>query len=260
MPFSPSGSPRSIQSAALCEATGSIVARGLGRAYRHSVLPVSASASWRQGQALAAAASRHGTFSTWFISAVINPRLEEVGPVTAAAWLSSNTGQQQRIARLVVSGCFGTVAARIRRYWAFASRPTPTTPRSAAIRICQDLLEEGAPPGHPRPQGEQMPDQPPTSLRLLMVGDGRARAEWRESWRAGAQRAGGLSVGADWRVVCAHEWGAFAQLDWPAIAGADCGGRPACSMQLPAHSPMVYAMRRLARAAAPRSGGWVRCD
>ena len=86
--------------------------------------------------------------------------LEEV----AAYWeqvVALNTWQQHRIARLVVTKLFGTVTGKRLAVLGFAyglrptasTRPIPTTPRvaagfsagvSPAIRICRDLLEEGA--------------------------------------------------------------------------------------------------------------------
>ena len=54
-----------------------------------------------------------------------------------------NTWQQHRIARLVVQKLFGTVTGKRLGILVLLLRPTPTTPRGAAIRICRDLLEEG---------------------------------------------------------------------------------------------------------------------
>ena len=82
----------------------------------------------------------------------------------AAYWqqvVSLNTWQQHRIARLVVTKLFGTVTGKRLAVLGLAygirptasTRPIPTTPRvaagfsagvSPAIRICRDLLEEGA--------------------------------------------------------------------------------------------------------------------
>jgi UDPglucose 6-dehydrogenase len=82
----------------------------------------------------------------------------------AATWeqvVELNTWQQHRLARLVVNSLFGTVTGKRIGVLGFAyglrptasTRPTPTTPRiaagfsagvSPAIRICRDLLEEGA--------------------------------------------------------------------------------------------------------------------
>ena len=70
--------------------------------------------------------------------------LEEV----AAYWeqvVTLNHWQQQRIARLVISKLFGTVSGKRIGVLGFAFKAnTNDTRESPAIRICRDLLEEGA--------------------------------------------------------------------------------------------------------------------
>jgi UDPglucose 6-dehydrogenase len=70
--------------------------------------------------------------------------LEEV----AAYWeqvVTLNTWQQHRIAKLVVTRLFGTVSAKRIGLLGFAFKAdTNDTRESPAIRICRDLLEEGA--------------------------------------------------------------------------------------------------------------------
>ena len=56
-----------------------------------------------------------------------------------------NTWQQHRIARLVVQKLFGTVTGKRLAILGFAFKADTNDTREApAIRICQDLLEEGA--------------------------------------------------------------------------------------------------------------------
>jgi UDPglucose 6-dehydrogenase len=66
----------------------------------------------------------------------------------AAYWeqvVTLNTWQQQRIARLVVNRLFGTVTGKRIGVLGFAFKAqTNDTRESPAIRICRDLLEEGA--------------------------------------------------------------------------------------------------------------------
>jgi UDPglucose 6-dehydrogenase len=66
----------------------------------------------------------------------------------AAYWqqvVELNTWQQHRIARLVVQRLFGTVTAKRLAVFGFAFKADTNDTREApAIRICRDLLEEGA--------------------------------------------------------------------------------------------------------------------
>jgi UDP-N-acetyl-D-mannosaminuronate dehydrogenase len=66
----------------------------------------------------------------------------------AAYWqsvLELNSWQQHRIARLVVQRLFGTVTGKRLAILGFAFKADTNDTREApAIRICQDLLEEGA--------------------------------------------------------------------------------------------------------------------
>ena len=56
-----------------------------------------------------------------------------------------NTWQQHRIARLVVGKLFGTVTGKRLAILGFAFKADTNDTREApAIRICRDLLEEGA--------------------------------------------------------------------------------------------------------------------
>ena len=66
----------------------------------------------------------------------------------AAYWQSVvdlNTWQQHRIARLVVNNLFGTVTGKRLAVLGFAFKADTNDTREApAIRLCRDLLEEGA--------------------------------------------------------------------------------------------------------------------
>jgi len=142
--------------------------------------------------------------------------LEEV----AAYWeqvVALNAWQQHRIARLVVTKLFGTVTGKRLAVLGFAFKAdTNDTRESPAIRICRDLLEEGAQLaivdpkvaevqiakdlGH-APRGQDLSAQ-------RSVGSG--------CWQL-ASSAEEAAAGAD-AVLLLTEWAEFASLNWQAIA------------------------------------------
>ena len=133
--------------------------------------------------------------------------LEEV----AAYWesvVTLNTWQQHRIARLVVNRLFGTVSGKRIGVLGFAFKAdTNDTRESPAIRICRDLLEEGA--------VLQIVD-PKVSERQMAMELGQEPGEGDGSWRAVpdvVQAAGGADA-----LVLLTEWQQFAALDWQAVA------------------------------------------
>jgi UDPglucose 6-dehydrogenase len=133
--------------------------------------------------------------------------LEEV----AAYWeqvVTLNHWQQQRIARLVINKLFGTVSGKRIGVLGFAFKAdTNDTRESPAIRICKDLLEEGA--------ILQILD-PKVSERQMALDLGQPAGSGDGSWQqlADVQQA---AAGAD-ALLLLTEWQQFAQIDWPAVA------------------------------------------
>jgi UDPglucose 6-dehydrogenase len=129
----------------------------------------------------------------------------------AAYWQSVvelNTWQQQRIARLVVNRLFGTVSGKRLGVLGFAFKAdTNDTRESPAIRICRDLLEEGA--------ILQIVD-PKVSERQLALDLGQPAGAGSGSWQQVAEVQQAAS-GAD-ALLLLTEWQLFAQIDWPAVA------------------------------------------
>ncbi|MBM5793509.1 MAG: nucleotide sugar dehydrogenase [Cyanobacteria bacterium K_DeepCast_0m_m1_088] len=127
----------------------------------------------------------------------------------AAYWQSVvelNGWQQHRIARLVVQRLFGTVTGKRLAVLGFAFKADTNDTREApAIRICQDLLEEGADLAiyDPKVPAYQMADD------LGPVGaDG--------VWQAVGSPLEAVA-GAD-AVLILTEWASFADLDWQQLA------------------------------------------
>ena len=142
--------------------------------------------------------------------------LEEV----AGYWeqvVALNTWQQHRIARLAVTKLFGTVTGKRLAVFGFAFKAdTNDTRESPAIRICRDLLEEGAQlmivdpkvsDGQIARDLDQAPI-PPEGNPISSAGVG--------GWQM-AQSAVEAASGAD-AVLLLTEWADFASLDWQAIA------------------------------------------
>jgi len=167
--------------------------------------------------------------------------LEEV----AAYWeqvVALNTWQQHRIARLVVTKLFGTVTGKRLAVLGFAFKAdTNDTRESPAIRICQDLLEEGAElvivdPKVPEAQIAkdlaQAPRREDASARISDGGGG---------WQM-ASSAVAAAEGAD-AVLLLTEWAEFGDLDWQAIGAV---------MRQPA---WLFDARATADAGAARAAG-----
>jgi UDPglucose 6-dehydrogenase len=142
--------------------------------------------------------------------------LEEV----AAYWeqvVALNTWQQHRIARLVVTKLFGTVTGKRLAVLGFAFKAdTNDTRESPAIRICRDLLEEGAElvivdPKVPAAQIAKDLGQAPSAQ--ASDGGGGAQGGWQL-----ASSALEAATGAD-AVLLLTEWAEFGDLDWGGIAG-----------------------------------------
>jgi len=149
-----------------------------------------------------------------------------------------NRWQQQRIARLVITKLFGTVSGKRIGVLGFAFKAdTNDTRESPAIRICQELLDEGA--------ILQIVD-PKVSERQITLDLGRPAGEGEGSWQqvSTVQQA---AAGAD-ALLLLTEWQQFAQIDWPAVAAL---------MRRPA---WLFDARAKADASAARAAGlqvWV---
>lgn len=133
----------------------------------------------------------------------------------AAYWQSVvelNAWQQHRIARLVVQGLFGTVTGKRIAVLGFAFKANTNDTREApAIRICQDLLEEGSQlaiydPKVPKAQIEAdlgcSPVEP--SADSYLCGEG--------TWHSATSPKEAVSH-AD-AVLILNEWSHFTDLNW----------------------------------------------
>jgi len=152
----------------------------------------------------------------------------------AAYWQSVvelNGWQQHRIARLVVQRLFGTVTGKRLAMLGFAFKADTNDTREApAIRICQDLLEEGA----------QLAIYDPKVPAAQMAEDlGLAGQEG--VWEAVGSPLEAVA-GAD-AVLILTEWASFAGLDWPQLAAP---------MRKPA---WLFDARSIADLAAARAAG-----
>ena len=137
----------------------------------------------------------------------------------AAYWESVvrlNNWQQHRISALVVRQLFGTVTGKRIAVLGFAFKAdTNDTRETPAIRICGDLLEEGAQLAiyDPKVSAAQMASdlgQPAAAVGHGLSGEG--------VWQTVASPADAVA-GAD-AVLVLTEWQQFSQLDWPALASA----------------------------------------
>ena len=125
-----------------------------------------------------------------------------------------NTWQQHRIARLVVEKLFGTVTGKRLAVLGFAFKADTNDTREApAIRICRDLLEEGAQLAihDPKVAAEQMArdlQQEAAPQADALSGTG--------SW-AQASSVESAVKGAD-AVLVLTEWQQYRELDWMSLA------------------------------------------
>jgi UDPglucose 6-dehydrogenase len=144
--------------------------------------------------------------------------LEEV----AGYWesvVTLNTWQQQRIARLVVNCLFGTVSGKRIAVLGFAFKADTNDTREApAIRICRDLIEEGAQlaivdpkvdPAQIAQDLERPPVEPGQASRHVPLG---AEGTWTYE-----QTPLEAASGAD-AVLILTEWKDYRDLDWVGIA------------------------------------------
>jgi UDPglucose 6-dehydrogenase len=160
--------------------------------------------------------------------------LEEV----AAYWeqvVRLNQWQQQRIARLVISKLFGTVSGKRIGVLGFAFKAdTNDTRESPAIRICRDLLEEGAVLQivDPKVSESQMAQE----LGHL-AGEGDGDGSWQQVPEV-MQAASGADA-----LLLLTEWQQFAAIDWPAVTAV---------MRQPA---WLFDARAKADSAAARAAG-----
>jgi UDPglucose 6-dehydrogenase len=167
--------------------------------------------------------------------------LEEV----AAYWeqvVALNTWQQHRIARLVVTKLFGTVTGKRLAVLGFAFKAdTNDTRESPAIRICQDLLEEGAELVivDPKVGAAQIAKDldHDANVHSSAGGGGGAPGGWQL-----ASSAVEAAAGAD-AVLLLTEWAEFGDLDWEAMGSV---------MRKPA---WLFDARATADAGAARAAG-----
>ena len=133
-----------------------------------------------------------------------------------------NTWQQHRIARLVVQKLFGTVTGKRLAVLGFAFKADTNDTREApAIRICRDLLEEGAQLAIHDPKVD--PEQISRDLKLIAshapeadAGPTRGALSGEATWWPSPDVASALR-GAD-AVLILTEWQQYRELDWAAIA------------------------------------------
>ncbi len=137
----------------------------------------------------------------------------------AAYWQSVvalNDWQQHRIARLVVQRLFGTVTGKRIAVLGFAFKADTNDTREApAIRICRDLLEEGAQLAiyDPKVSEAQMATDLAQEPQSAPAGNG---LSGEGVWQLAAS-AEAAATGAD-AVLILTEWRQFAELDWPGLA------------------------------------------
>jgi UDPglucose 6-dehydrogenase len=135
----------------------------------------------------------------------------------AAYWQSVvelNTWQQHRIARLVVNKLFGTVTGKRLAVLGFAFKADTNDTREApAIRICRDLLEEGAQLAiyDPKVSAEQM--QRDLGCAPSLDGPG---LSGEGCWQASSSAAEAVR-GADAALIIT-EWQEFRLLPWEQLA------------------------------------------
>jgi UDPglucose 6-dehydrogenase len=146
-------------------------------------------------------------------------------PEVADYWesvVTLNTWQQHRISRLVVQKLFGTVTGKRLAVLGFAFKADTNDTREApAIRICRDLLEEGAQLAiHDLKvetdqiardlhlEASAVPDPNASPSRAALSGEG----TW---WKT--DDVASTVAGAD-AVLILTEWQEYRQLDWQVLA------------------------------------------
>ncbi|MCS5698512.1 nucleotide sugar dehydrogenase [Cyanobium sp. FGCU-52] len=159
----------------------------------------------------------------------------------AAYWeqvVKLNSWQQHRIARLAVRNLFGTVTGKRLAVLGFAFKADTNDTREApAIRICRDLIEEGATLAIVDPKVE-----PEQIARDLGCSPGGAASLSGEGGWVPAASPEEAARGAD-AVLILTEWGVYRQLDWAAIAA------------VMRHPAWLFDARAVADAEAARAAG-----
>ena len=164
-------------------------------------------------------------------------------PEVADYWesvVTLNNWQQHRIARLVVKNLFGTVTGKRLAILGFAFKADTNDTREApAIRICRDLLEEGAQLAihDPKVVAQQMA----RDLQQVAVPQSDALSGT-GSW-AQADSVEDAVKGAD-AVLVLTEWQHYRELNWPDLA---------CRMRKPA---WVFDARAVADPAQIKDAGF----
>jgi len=124
------------------------------------------------------------------------------------AVVNLNAWQQHRISALVVRQLFGTVTGKRIAVLGFAFKAdTNDTRETPAIRICGDLLEEGA---------QLAIFDPKVSAEQMALDLGQQPGQGEGVWQKAADPLEAVR-GAD-AVLVLTEWQQFAQLDWAALA------------------------------------------
>ena len=155
--------------------------------------------------------------------------------------VSLNSWQQHRIACKGVQSLFGTVTGKRLAVLGFAFKAdTNDTRESPAIRICRDLIEEGAQLAIVDAKVE--PAQIALDLEQAPLEGGVGSTRGDEGGWLPAGSALEAARGAD-AVLILTEWGAYRQLDWAAIAAL---------MRRPA---WLFDARAIADADAARAAG-----
>ena len=138
-------------------------------------------------------------------------------PEVADYWesvVALNTWQQHRIARLVVQKLFGTVTGKRLAILGFAFKADTNDTREApAIRICCDLLEEGAQLAIHDPKVSA--DQIAQDLQQESISNSES-SSGRGSW-AEACSVEDAVMGAD-AVLVLTEWQDYCELNWTYLA------------------------------------------
>jgi UDPglucose 6-dehydrogenase len=170
--------------------------------------------------------------------------LEEV----ATYWeqvVNLNTWQQQRIARLVVNSLFGTVTGKRLAVLGFAFKADTNDTREApSIRICRDLIEEGAQLAIVDPKVSEGQIAHDLEMAPLDTESGASSGLGPASeggWLAAASPLE-AAWGAD-AVLILTEWRDYRQIDWGSIAAV---------MRRPA---WLFDARAIADAEAARAAG-----
>jgi len=146
-------------------------------------------------------------------------------PEVADYWeqvVTLNTWQQHRIARLVVQKLFGTVIGKRLAVLGFAFKADTNDTREApAIRICRDLLEEGAQLAihDPKVNPEQIAQDlqlPASEAPDGSAGPTRAALSGEGTWWPSTSAQDAVT-GAD-AVLILTEWQQYRKLNWSALA------------------------------------------